>query len=84
MSLNAQQVESLLKMIQDTQDIELSCPECAAELDCYAQKILDGECIEGVLDLVKQHLNACPGCNDEFHMILEAIRAVGESEDPPC
>lgn len=79
MPLDEQKVESLLQMIQNTHDIELSCPECAAQLDCYAQKILDEESIDGVLQLVREHLDACSGCNDEFHLILETIRALGES-----
>lgn len=81
MALDAQQLECLLKMIQDTRELELSCPECAAQLDCYAQRILDGEPIDGLLQMVEQHLNACAGCNDEFHLILETIRAIGESSE---
>ena len=79
MALNSEQVGWLLKMIQNTHDVELSCPECAAELDGYAQRILDGEPIDGVLKLVREHLEACSGCDDEFHLILETIKAMDES-----
>ena len=79
MALNSEQVGWLLKMIQTTNEVELSCPECADELDLYAQKILDGEPIEGVLDLVREHLEACSGCDDQFHLILETIKAIDES-----
>ena len=79
MALNSEQFGWLLKMIQTTHDVELSCPECAAELDNYAQRILDGEPIGGVLALVREHLEACSGCDDEFHLILETIKAMDES-----
>ncbi len=80
MALNSEQVGWLLKMIQNTHEIELSCPACAAELDLYAQKIMDGEPIEGILVLVREHLAACSGCDDEFHLILETINAIDEPE----
>lgn len=80
MALNSEQVDLLLKMLQDTREVELSCPECAEQLDLYAQKILDGEPIEGVLQLVREHLQACAGCDDEFHLILETIKAIDENE----
>ena len=79
MALNSEQVGWLLNMLQNTDDMEVSCPECAEQLDCYAQRILDGEPIEGVLKLVRRHLEACSGCNDEFQMILDAVRAIEES-----
>ena len=79
MALNSEQIGWLLKMLQNTHEVELSCPECADQLDLYAQKIMDGEPIEGVLELVRQHLEACSGCEDEFHLILETIKAIDES-----
>jgi len=80
MALKPEQVNLLLKMLQDTHEVELSCPECAEQLDLYAQKILDGEPIEGVLKLVREHLEACAGCDDEFHLVLETIRAIDENQ----
>ena len=79
MALDSVKVGMLLKMIQNTHDVELSCPEVAAELDHYVQRILDGESIEGLLKLVKEHLEACSGCDDEFQVILDTIRAIEES-----
>ena len=79
MALNSEQVGWLLKMIQNTHEVEVSCPECAEQLDLYAQKIIDGEPIEGMLRLVREHLEACSGCDNEFHLILETIKAIDES-----
>lgn len=79
MALNSEQVGWLLKMLQNTHEVELSCPQCVEQLDLYAQKIMDGEPIEGVLELVRQHLEACSGCDDEFHLIRETIKAIDES-----
>ena len=79
MALNREQVGWLLKMLRNTHEVELSCPECAAELDKYAQAILDGKTIEEDLQLVREHLESCSGCDDEFQLILETLDAMDES-----
>ncbi len=79
MALNSEQVKQLLKMIRQTQDVELTCPECLDELDKYTQRILDGEPINGVLDAVREHLEACPCCNGQFELVLETLKAIEET-----
>ncbi|MEL6104388.1 MAG: hypothetical protein AAFU85_00065 [Planctomycetota bacterium] len=76
MALDSQQVGWLLNMIVETHDAELSCPQCGEILDQYAQRILDGEPIDGLMVLVKEHLQACSGCNDQYQMILDALQAI--------
>jgi hypothetical protein len=66
-------------MIRQTQDVELTCPECLDELDKYAQRILDRQPIDGVLDRVRGHLEACSDCDAEFKLILETLQALEES-----
>lgn len=78
MALNSSQINQLLKMIQQTLDVELACPECLDELDRYAQRLLDGLPVDGVLERVREHLEACPFCNDECTLVLETLRAMEE------
>ena len=78
MALNSEQVGRLLTMIQQTREVELSCPECLDELDTYAQSILDGMPIDGVLDRVREHLEACSCCNGQFKLVLETLDAIEE------
>jgi hypothetical protein len=40
--------------------VELTCPECLDELDQYTQSTLDGTPIDGLLERVQEHLEACP------------------------
>jgi hypothetical protein len=79
MALNSEQIAVLLQMIQNTHEVELSCPECLDELDKYAQGILDGMAIDGVLQRVREHLEACPCCNDQFKLVLETLKAIDEA-----
>jgi hypothetical protein len=78
MALNAEQVDRLLKMIQQTREVELTCPECLDELDKYTQSILDATPLEGLLDLVREHLEACPCCTGQFKLALETLEAIEE------
>ena len=79
MALNSEQVGRLLKMIQQTQEVELTCPECLDELDKYAQSIQDGMPIDGVLLRVREHLEACPCCTGQYKLVLETLKAIDES-----
>jgi hypothetical protein len=79
MALNSEQVDRLLKMIRQTREVELTCPECLDELDMYTQSILDSLPIDGVLERVREHLEACPCCAGQFTLVLETLKAIEES-----
>lgn len=78
MGLNSKQIDMLLKMIRDTEDVELTCPECLAEMDKFAQRTLDEEPLDKMLELVRAHLAACPACHSEFQLILDTLKAIEE------
>jgi hypothetical protein len=79
MSLNSEQVNRLLTMIGQTQEVELTCPECLDELDKYTQRMLDGMPLDGVLARVREHLEACPCCSGQYKLVLETLKAIEES-----
>lgn len=79
MALNPEQVDRLLKMIRQTREVELTCPQCLDELDKYAQNILDATPVDGVLGLVREHLEACPCCTGQYTLVLETLKAIEES-----
>jgi hypothetical protein len=79
MALKSEQVDRLLKIIRQTREVELTCPECLDELDKYTQSILDGLPIDGVLERVREHLEACPCCTGQFQLVLETLKAIEES-----
>lgn len=80
MALTSEQIDRLLKKIQQTREVEITCPECLDELDRYTQKILDSMPIDGLLDSVREHLEACPCCTGQFTLVLETLQAIEGSE----
>ena len=79
MALSPEQIGRLLQLIQHTHDVELTCPECLDQLDAYVQGTLDGMPLEGLLDQVREHLEACPCCHDQYTLVLETLKAIEES-----
>jgi len=78
MALSSQQVDRLLKKIQQTREVEMTCPECLDELDKYTQRILDGTPIEGVLESVREHLEDCPCCTGQFNLVMDTLQSIEE------
>ena len=78
MALSSQQVDRLLKKIQQTREVEMTCPECLDELDKYTQRILDGMPIDGMLVSVREHLEACPCCTGQFNLVLDTLQSIEE------
>ena len=76
MALTSEQIGRLLKKIQQTREVEMTCTECLDELDKYTQRVLDGMPIEGVLDRVREHLEACPCCTGQFQLVLETLQEI--------
>jgi hypothetical protein len=76
MALSSEQIGRLLTMIRQTRELEMTCPECLDELDRYTQRVLDGEPIDGVLERVREHLEACPCCTGQFKLVLETLEAI--------
>jgi hypothetical protein len=79
MALDSEQVGRLLTMLRQTREVELTCPECLDELDKYTQSTLDGMPIDGFLERVREHLEACPCCNDQLQLVLETLKAIEEN-----
>lgn len=79
MALTSEQVGRLLKKLQQTREVELTCPECLDELDKYTQRVLDDTPLEGLLNSVREHLETCPCCTHQFQLVLETLQAIDES-----
>jgi Zn finger protein HypA/HybF involved in hydrogenase expression len=78
MALNPEQIAELLKMIRETEEVELSCPDCLDALDVYIQSVQDSKPIEGLLERVRDHLAGCPFCKSEYDLIVATLNSMEE------
>ena len=74
--LDLQTLKMMVKEIMTTQENEITCGECYEELDRYVELYLAGKDVTTAMPLVKQHLEHCPDCREEFELLLKAIQSL--------
>jgi hypothetical protein len=58
---------------------ELSCEECFAQLDRYAEMMLAGEPADERVPRMRSHLEGCPACAEDFASLRDFLGATGRS-----
>lgn len=74
--------ESWLQKIYTTQDEEISCSECFELVSPFVEMELSGEDPEVKLPRVRQHLNQCSACREEYETLRD-LRRLEEEGGPP-
>jgi len=74
--LDDQMLKGMVESIFSTRPDELTCGECFEHVDQFAEIELAGKNAAEALPLVKDHLDRCGDCREEFEALLEAIKAV--------
>lgn len=73
MAMTSDQAEKMLRMIEHTQDEELSCDEVFELLDVYAEMAARGEDVGELYPLVEHHLEMCPDCREEYEAVMRIL-----------
>jgi hypothetical protein len=68
----------LLRMVENTDEVEIGCDEVFELLDQYVELEARGETVTELLPLVKKHLDRCRDCREEY----EALARVFEATSP--
>ncbi len=80
MKIETTTLKKVLQTLAITQEEEMTCGECYEEIDQYVEMLREGKTAAEVMPLVKHHITLCPPCREEFEALLEALKAVDESE----
>lgn len=64
-----------MHMIENTQDIELSCDDVYQLLDQYTEVVAQGDDAQELMPLVEYHIDICPDCREEFEALLRILQA---------
>lgn len=54
---------------------ELSCEECFAELDRFAELELAGADADAAVPGMRAHLEGCPACHEDHESLLALLRS---------
>jgi hypothetical protein len=69
--------ESWLRNIYETQEEEISCTECFDLVSGFVELEISGQDAVARMSKLKQHLNQCKACRDEY----EALRDFRQLEE---
>jgi hypothetical protein len=71
--------KALIGEIAETREVEIGCDECFEQLDRFAEMRLTGLNPAQATPLVREHLETCGECREEFEALLAALRAAEEA-----
>ncbi|MDD2921033.1 MAG: hypothetical protein PHQ36_02005 [Anaerolineales bacterium] len=63
---NPAMIQKIMGMLENTQEIELTCDEVFAVLDQFVELAARGEDVSNLLPLVERHLSICADCKEEY------------------
>ncbi len=66
----------MVRGILSTRPDEIGCDECFEQLDRFVELTLAGKDAAAAMPLVRDHLDRCHDCREEFEALLLALRAV--------
>ena len=74
--------ENWLKNIYETRDEEISCTECFRLVSPYVELEITGQDAAARLPEVKQHINQCPACREEYETLRDLRRLEDQGDIP--
>ncbi len=76
MKLTTDLLQKMIRMVMMTKSEEIGCDECFENLHRFAEMELAGKSPEDAMPLVKDHLDRCGSCREEYEALLEAIKGL--------
>ena len=67
-------LRKLLRFIGYTQDTEVSCDDVERIIDQFAEFVQRGEDVKEMMPLVKNHVDMCPECREEFEALIQILQ----------
>jgi len=71
-------VLGFLRLLEETDDEELSCDEIFVKLDEFVEREVDKKDAAKLMPLIRDHLDTCPDCCEEFEALLDVIEKTDE------
>ncbi|MTI89492.1 MAG: hypothetical protein FH748_16175 [Balneolaceae bacterium] len=72
--MNKEILKKLVSAIPMTHPDELGCGDCFEQINEFAEMELLGKSAEKAMPLVREHLNRCGECREEYQSLLKALK----------
>jgi hypothetical protein len=79
-SLSDELICQLIRSLENTGDDGCSCEDAYALLDQYAEIQIRGQDAARLMPLLKQHIETCGECHDEYEALLRVLENPNLSE----
>jgi len=66
-------VQGFLHILETVRLQDMPCSEVFSRLDEYVEKELDGHEAARLMPLLREHLDTCPDCCEEYEALLSAL-----------
>ena len=76
--MKSDRLEHWLQNIYNTQDKEISCSECFDLVSHFVEVELSGENVVAKMPQLKQHLDQCAACQQEYETLRDLERLENE------
>ena len=73
--LNENILKALMQQVEETKEGMYTCQETSELLDEYVDLVNSEQDAAQIMPLVKAHLDACPGCEQRFEILLDIVSA---------
>ena len=81
MKIRPDTLKKVIMSLAMTQDDEMDCGDCYEHLDKFVELIESGKDPKEVMPLMQNHIEVCHCCREETEALLEALKAIGGSEE---
>lgn len=71
--LSDEVVQHFLRILDDVRAEDVPCSEVFSRLDEYVEKEFQGEDVSRLMPLLKEHLDICQDCCDEYEALLSIL-----------
>ena len=68
-------VEKFLRVLDEVRREDMPCEKVFAKLDEYVDKEMNGEDVSLLMPLLREHLDICPECCEEYEALLDWLPA---------
>ncbi len=66
-------IEGFLRVLEEVRLEDMSCTQAFSKLDEYVEKEFHGEDAARLMPLLREHLDMCPDCCDEYEGLLNML-----------
>ena len=79
--LSNEAVLGFLRVLENVDKEEITCDELYTKLDQYVDRQVDKKDAARIMPLMREHLNICPECCEEYEALLHVIELTENKND---